>query len=784
VKQRILLLLTLFSLRATAQTITPEEALAKRYLYPIERVSLRTDKEDYLAGETIFYKAFVFSGSGLSRISTNLYVELLDANKKSRYQMLLPLVGGVAQGSINLPKDLPENIYYLRTYTSWMLNFDQRFQQLQPLAIYNPNSNTRLIANDHPQWTATIHPEGNILLEGVETDVAVRLHSTGSLPEKWSGYVYEGADSSNVVAEFSSLNSEVSLFPLIPVTGKSYHLRIRDNLGRSSLLDLPAVATTGIALKTARVPQGIIYEITAKGASLQGCQVLAHTGSTVLYSGIIPADSKKVSAVIPVDSSVQGLVHLTLFGKDGAVLAERLSYPRLPSVSAPQVAYRQKQGKRGFNDWALTVDTLRSDTWAVSVVAANEQPKEEKFLSALWLNELTQLPALADWYFRPGNRAAPAALDAWLLTASWDLFQWPAIRKKPEPVLTYFPDYYLSYTGVASLRGQAVRREPLTILVFLADSSRVVSKVTTDSIGRFRLRKFFFPDTAKVFYHINSQPAAPLELDLRREEFFLPYDSLLPATSFTLVPRKPGDSLSQKVKAYQTVIGNQAKLDEPSIMMQAVVVKAKTKSPTQLLNNKLSTPMFRDPGETVLDFMNEDQDMGGSTILEYLVGKVPGVMSEGTDGISIRGQSPQIYIDEFQSDIIRLNSIPYTEIAMVKVIRNSFMVGGGGPVVSVYTKRADMYPGNQPNAPKLTFKKIAGYPVPANYRVLLYNSSESAKMPNDARSVLYWNPTLKPEAGLSPIQFQASDAAASVWLVVLGFDNKGKPVYLRSQVGL
>ena len=44
--------------------------------YPQEKVIVCLSKNDYIAGETIFFKTYVLSGYQLSVISTNVYVQL------------------------------------------------------------------------------------------------------------------------------------------------------------------------------------------------------------------------------------------------------------------------------------------------------------------------------------------------------------------------------------------------------------------------------------------------------------------------------------------------------------------------------------------------------------------------------------------------------------------------------------------------------------------------------------------------------------------------------------
>jgi hypothetical protein len=47
--------------------------------FPQEKVHLHTDKEGYLPGETIWFKAYIMADELPSSFSTNFYADLLDA---------------------------------------------------------------------------------------------------------------------------------------------------------------------------------------------------------------------------------------------------------------------------------------------------------------------------------------------------------------------------------------------------------------------------------------------------------------------------------------------------------------------------------------------------------------------------------------------------------------------------------------------------------------------------------------------------------------------------------
>ncbi|MES2279537.1 MAG: hypothetical protein V4592_26120 [Bacteroidota bacterium] len=118
---------------------------------PIEKLYLQTDRNDYAAGDTLWFKAYLFN-SDLLRSGTRsglLYVELDDSNNKMVKRQLVPLAQGLSWGCLAIdPKDTPDGIYTLRAYTNWMRNFGEDRIFTKTFYITAPNNNPRLVATN------------------------------------------------------------------------------------------------------------------------------------------------------------------------------------------------------------------------------------------------------------------------------------------------------------------------------------------------------------------------------------------------------------------------------------------------------------------------------------------------------------------------------------------------------------------------------------------------------------------------------------------------------------
>jgi hypothetical protein len=111
--------------------------------HPQEKVHLHLDKPYYAIGDDIWFKAYVINtqDGAPSHISASLYVELINESDSIKYQLKLPLSGGVTWGDFNLPDTLAEGNYRIRAYTQWMRNAGPEFMFDKTIKVGNAWAN-------------------------------------------------------------------------------------------------------------------------------------------------------------------------------------------------------------------------------------------------------------------------------------------------------------------------------------------------------------------------------------------------------------------------------------------------------------------------------------------------------------------------------------------------------------------------------------------------------------------------------------------------------------------
>lgn len=134
-------------LLGSAQTVSADKAIANGLLYqvnifPQEKVHLHTDKNEYLSGEKIWFKAYVVNALSHEpvAISEYVYVELADVSNVTLKRVKIKVDNGNYYGHVDIPSDAKQGIYTLRAYTMFMSNAGVDYFFRKPLIIINPQS--------------------------------------------------------------------------------------------------------------------------------------------------------------------------------------------------------------------------------------------------------------------------------------------------------------------------------------------------------------------------------------------------------------------------------------------------------------------------------------------------------------------------------------------------------------------------------------------------------------------------------------------------------------------
>jgi hypothetical protein len=412
-----------------------------------EQLFLHLDRPAYVAGETLWLKAYAVDGTyhrplAMSKVA---YVEVLDAAQRPVLQAKIALAQAMGQGSFELPTELATGRYVVRAYTNWMKNAGPDFYFQCPIAVVNTREPRSVEApTAGPAYNIQFFPEGGQLVQSLLGRVAFKVTDRQGHGVAATGTV-AGANGTSIVT-FQTLRNGLGSFLLTPtVAGSTYTATVRLPGGAVITSKLPMVAEQGYALRvTDTSPTDLIIAVQAKLTEpVASLRLLAHTGQQVTMAAEAMVINGRTTFRIDKRQLQPGITHLTVFSGNRPV-AERLYFRRPTRTqvlavqgSASATAFGQRSQVRlqvgAAQPAALSVAVYRLDSLAASTPA---DISSYLLLSA----DLKGFVEDANYYFRDSSAVGDQAADNLMLTHGWRRFRWEDVLSKQPPTASYPPE--------------------------------------------------------------------------------------------------------------------------------------------------------------------------------------------------------------------------------------------------------------------------------------------------------------------------------------------------------
>ncbi len=752
---------------------------------PLEKVYLHLDRENYIAGETAWFKAYLYSDYQPDTISTVVYVELADASGVFIRRVAFPVLLGTAFGQIDLPENLNAGTYQLRSYTPTMLNIDHSYSGRQSVFIYGKKK-TNPVALER-KTRIEFFPEGGNLLAGASNVVAFKATNEKGLPLDIRAKLFNSKD--EVVSTLESYHDGMGMFDLSPVGGEKYYV-IDDGDAIAQKFYIPGATTKAIALSIIPHPQGHFFEINQKSSEsvFRAAYMIGQMQHRVVFRQDFAGNRETFQGLINTQKLHSGILQVTFFNKDNQPVAERLcfidnkEYMQKGKLTADTVSF----AAHGKNKFSIQLgDTVRG-SFSVSVTDADyslSAGRENNIFSSLLVtNDLKGYVHNPAWYFRSENDSVKTSIDLLMMTNGWRRFKWEELsQKSKEPVLHKDPAF-ITLAGKITLRDtkKAFDSKPLMMMMITEDSTRRVQMINTDRDGKFNIDSLlFFGKTRVMFADIRGKKSqyidAHLTVDTSLKSYTLPNET---------VPGRNDHLLLASQSKYDADFEKIYK--EKGELLEGVTVKSKKKKTAlEELDEKYSSGAFATEARKTFDLVNSDEGQGYANILAYLRAKGFSPDFRSTSTISALGSySAEVYLDEFLAEGDILESLPMSKIAMVKVYSNGFSGSwGNGPggVIAIYTKKdQDLWNSIDARPTSITYQ---GFTMIKEFYAPDY-SVKSSNIKPDSRITLDWRANilvnnLNPRI---PISFYNNDRTKKFKVVVEGMTVDGKMLMIEETI--
>ena len=788
--------------------------------FPQQNLYVHTDKNKYMAGDTIWFKSYLFSGGFPDASSTGMHVEVLSPSGSLVTRKYYPqLKGGISLGDLELKDSLPQGLYTFRAYTDWMSNFDPAFFYTLTFPLYSVNTTesgkggkgaknksaapavTAKEASTAPGTSADIQfmPEGGDAVTDVSTNVAFRATDQRGLPISVSGKIVDDLDT--MVTTFETAHEGMGSFEYTPLKGRTYTALVTTPSGVKRI-PLPSPRADGVVLNARVVGKGVPFFLRADSAS----SYLEHALTVVasMYGQLVfkaktrlTADMPEISGFIPTERFVSGVLTITLVDQDGTPLAERVVFIRPTDfrIRPSLVLDTLSTGAKGFNAWTLRMPDSAFSLLSVSVTDADAySPGDDRpsiFSSLLLGGSLRGHVYQPDWYFRDDADSTQAALDLVMLTQGWRRFDLGAMSRGHFPNIRFSDKNHLSFVGQAfNDAGKKLLRNT-TLIAFLrgSDSTKQLLIAPVDSGGYFAIDNLVFFDTATAYFQVNKKGYSGKNVQLK----------LNPTPNFPLTAEDARGVVFPSVVEDSAFVGTGNREAEmlaglrrlqKAKELKEIIITGRKKTPLEEMDQRYTSGMFNGGDSHSFDLVNDNKDaMGYMDILSFLQGRVAGLVISGSSpnvSVRYRGGTPAFFVDEMPTQIDMLENIPVPDIAFVKVFMPPFFgaVGGGANgAIAIYTRRGDDATTTVDGLNRLT---LQGY---ANFREFyspVYDKRDTAAMDRpDYRITLDWKPYLFSDGTKQniPIHFYNNDACKHYRLVAEGVDENGKLLHFEQLIG-
>lgn len=742
-------------------------------MYPQQKVYLHLDKEEYIAGESIWVKAYLVDAVRHlpDTMRANLYIEVVNSQHQPVNMVLLHSDFGFSNGQIELHDSLPEGSYLVRGYTNWMNNFDQELFFEKQIFVHNPSEVNyvrrgtvrqnrrfnRQVERKMEQMEFHLFPEGGNLVEGLENRVAFKASNALGSGMAASGEIL--GSNGGLVAQFQTERDGMGTFSFTPQAGVAYRAVVHFENGRRMNVDLPMAMTQGYVLKADLVNQEIQIQVDANfDPAAYGIApeifLLGQTRSHAYFLETGTLNNGSFQTRVLADVLPTGVCQITLFDANGTPLAERLVFVNHQDMLPVEISTRELtiDNFQGLEVDVNVEGVFSEGSYSLSIIHSDAEisPAESHIGSYLLLTSdlenSIQAPAS---YFSEQTPEMNQVMDLLMLTNGWRRFKWDRILAGEFPQITYGRASGLTIAGTVTPTSSAFPTGEIAVQMVVNQEGRKVHSTTTDNQGSFAFPGIYYNEYFLAEFSIPMDPAGR---NLRIELLSRDFQELVFTRDFNTRPTSivSRGSRWRKVSRPETTLSPRKRLEANE------------------------QPIYGNADQVI---HMQDLQSHYTNVYEVLQARATGLMvSNGR--IMLRGPSsinlsnePMFMIDGIMTHSSVFFNMPVTDVDRLEIIKGSsaaiYGVRGANGVILAYTRRG------MHETPRTVDYLLIGFQSPrefsaSNLPLNLYQQTEVAK-------TIFWEPSVSlNQNGNANWTLQLTNPNQNIRILFEGIDQNGK----------
>jgi len=767
-----------------------------------ENIHMHFDKDIYLPGETIWFKAYLYSNNSPAAISTNFYVGMYDDAGNLLEEKKYPVMNASCNGDFTLSDTIKSTSIRIRAVTkaNWLRDSSDVFEK-KIIVRTNEKRINENVASEENRLQIQFFSESGNFVAGISNFLAFKASYSDGSAALITGIIKD--ELNNTVSDsFKTTKSGLGKMQFTPGKDHKYMAFWNDSSNKAYLTALPNVQNNGVVLHTELVEDTVHYMVNknAEGGNLQTIHLLAQMGDEEVYKAdLLIGDKIQLVNKFSVNSMPAGIIQFTLFDINWHPIAQSILYinPKAPPTPSNIATIEKNTLAKAKNIIEINLPDSGLTNLSASIADINfyDRNNNQTIKQNLLFKPLKQLNRMYSDELENGTAKSAALL---LLTHDWKKLNWQNIINnkvaETKPV-----DEYLSLAfNYKEKRKKLGQKNVLNLIISDKISGKQFFNLSPENANTFKQEGLVFYDSARLYFGIKNE--------IETLEYLTAYlDNNLQFPK-NIEPQKtvPWTTVEDKIYTpdfIDTVLYNRpAKFNEEQTL-KAVEVKSKYVNPITArlleLDNKYTTGMFS--GLTrgyQFNLLDDKTARAQSDVLNYIVYRVSSLkICSGSFGerylIYTRSSndcSPQAKLITFVDEVELpeqegLANIPVSQIAYIKyipgiVIGSSFTSANGA--LYIYRKKGDEV---DPSTTTMKFVTIKGYDLPKYFTNPDY-SEKSSFLHQDFRTTLYWNPYLAADkdSGKIRIEYYNNDLSKKLLLTIEGIDADGRLIHIEKVI--
>lgn len=736
-----------------------------------ERLYVHFDRTEFRAGDAVRFKAYVLWDGLPSTRSTHFYIQVFNEKGISVSSGHFPVLGATVDGGFILPDSLTSGNYYIQAFTPLMLS--------QSAEVYVKNlwvSGSGFRSAQRPAGTLSqiqFFPEsGSLHADQLNLVVFRSMDAFGNpVPAKGTIQTMEG----QTIAPFQTLLPGLGMVRFKARSGVQY----RAVVDSSTLsFSLPSVVAGSIQLQLESESGGKKFQLSRNPKLKLGSDAFRLTATIrgqIVYDQEISFGSyPSLIGHLVTDSLPSGILLFELFDGEGKLLVQRPCFNDRREWAAPVLLQRHPVTNASTADSTrfelMLADSVMSSL-SLSVMNADRAWPDESVLSRLLL--------LNDWPLSPIEISSFFEGDSWntnvvewLLMSSLDRRS----RLHSSKLSTQVPaSTYLSMTGLVfdARSSERLTGGDLTILLETESGYSKQWSLVPSETGSFSMDSIVYTGVGSfyAYYADKKGKLRTVRVDARLSGLDTVNLGLLSTTI-----QRAGIQRPTVARFNESILG------DPNVKLLAPVDldRSSLRSSEQLVEEKYTTGVFREPGKVTIDNVNNPVNDKSINVVDFIKNRIQQVEIQGGRFVNRKnmslssGQKWQIglFVNEQPAEMGYLRTIRAMDVALIKFFEAGFVGSGSnypGGALAIYLKEKSESGSVRAETP---FYRGVGFTD-------TYSMGKSVHGNDDRR--LYWDPTLVIDRSNSKIAFQVPEQISGYRLILSGFDIRGRLIWLQGE---